>query len=269
MTKNRYSEVSNTVRERVFAELPVECTHLECRCGQFCIIPLPICARSPTRGIRSLSRLFCCWIVEQRLLVKQNIFLWWSPVYVRWDNQLPQHSCMFPNNPHHPFSVKVWYHFVDNQLIWAFVFEGRLVADYYLNFLQDELPLRFEDVRLQAKLSIIPATRLRFISFRSKSHTVLIGAMKIVGLVVEVRIPDHHVRQAWHPLIHTCGYNLHEGLGELGEIAETRWTLTVQHRRCYPHTVQSWKRTGSNTCCFKTISLVHSQCRRSFRTASA
>jgi hypothetical protein len=52
------------------------------------------------------------------------------------------------------------------------------------------------------------------------------------------------------------------------EIADTRWTLTAHHRRCCCHTEQSWNHTESNTCWFKTNSLVYSQCRRTFRTAS-
>lgn len=73
--------------------------------------------------------------VGQHQCVK-HFMLWWGAVYVRLDNQLPQHLCMIcqqstpsiSSNFQHCFSVNVWCSPINDQLIGLFVLEGCLTA---------------------------------------------------------------------------------------------------------------------------------------------
>jgi hypothetical protein len=49
---------------------------------------------------------------------------------------------------------KLWLALMDDQLIGPFVLERRLIADYYLHFLNDKLPLLLENVPHQARLNM-------------------------------------------------------------------------------------------------------------------
>ena len=55
------------------------------------------------------------------------------------------------SNFQHRFSVNVWCGVNNDQLIGPFIIEDRLMAQVYLQFLQEELPNLLEDVPLETR----------------------------------------------------------------------------------------------------------------------
>ena len=51
------------------------------------------------------------------------------------------------------------------------------------------------------------------------------------------------------------------------ETTDTRWTSMAHHGRCCCSTDRSWKHMETNTCCFRTNSLVRNQHGKSFKKA--
>ena len=61
---------------------------------RICTHTTAICANIPTWGLPSLSRLLLL-DCETASAVEMCFRLWWCPLYMRWNNQLPQHPCLF------------------------------------------------------------------------------------------------------------------------------------------------------------------------------
>lgn len=96
-----------------------------------------------------------------------------------------------------------------------------------------------------------------------KSHNTRIGAMEIAGLYVQISMSGHPVLKMWHPFNSTYGSTWSR------PVADKTGNITVHHGRCCSHMEQPWNHTEDNTCRFKMSLLVHSQCRRSLRTANS
>jgi hypothetical protein len=104
---------------------------------------------------------------------------------------------------------------------WDITSWGMLAADYYLDFLQDELSL-LKGIPLKAWLNMWLQHNGTSPHFGLQVRT-WIGAIEIVGLVAEDCISGHLICQTWHPLISACGATWRTWC--IGEIADTRLTL--------------------------------------------
>jgi hypothetical protein len=202
--------------------------------GRSVSIPLPTCALSPARGFYSSIRflsLDCetALACETRLVCDEVQFTHdritnCHSTHV-WSTNNPYHSIV--RNFQHHFSVNVWCGHIVDKLIGPFILVGCLTADYYLHILQNKLPLILEGVLLQARLKmglqhdsappyfgcqsgLGSGSQLQVTQFLNwcrnfcKSHCSWIGAVEIIGLVVEVRMPGHSVLHTRLPFIYTC-----------------------------------------------------------------
>lgn len=105
---------------------------------------------------------FCQWLVKNSYLVKKLLFTDEAQFTLEgitnchnsyvWSYNNPYPT--FENNYQHRYSVNVWCGLLNNQLIGPYITEGQLTGNYYLYFLQNELPLLLEDVpvKFRAKM---------------------------------------------------------------------------------------------------------------------
>jgi hypothetical protein len=93
----------------------------------------------------------------------------------------------------------------------------------------------------------IPLIPLLFISDESRTHRLL--QTTVVCFHSRLTTPSRDLRALDRYL-----WGTHEGLGVSVEIANARWIPVARKGRCGSHTEQSWKRSGTNTCCFKRAS---------------
>jgi hypothetical protein len=55
---------------------------------------------------------------------------------------------------------------------------------------------------------------------------------------------------------------IYQGGALLGEISDTRWTVTAHYTQCCCHMEQQWTHTEYNTRWFEMSTVLHSQCRK-------
>jgi hypothetical protein len=143
--------------------------------------------------------------------------------------------------------LHMWCSLIDDQLIGPFILEVTFNSRQLPAFPTGKATISFGRHSSPGQMKYVAATQWRSTSFHSTSHTALESVLW--------ELLDWSWRSA---CLATPS----------PEITGTRWNHMANYGLCCSHAEQSQKCTESNTRYLKMSSVVHSQCRRAFQTAS-